>query len=292
MDINHFFKDRPIIRGRNIQFTYAMGQELENSIAYAQDSKALKAINKIPHISMVITNRQLAEEVCGAKGVVVSENPQRDFFMLHNFMVKQNHIAQLNGNYIDDSALIASTARIGSNVTIGKNVIIEDYSIIESNTVIGDDCEIGPFVVIGTKSMQRTLIDGQLYHLEYAGGVKIGKRSRVLTGAIIQKPYQAFYTLIGDDSVISTKVIVGHGSKIGNRTLISGGSGVAGNCVLGDDVWIGSGAMVSDGIRVGDRAKVLLGSIVVKDVQPQEVVSGNFAIDHKKNIRHQINIKR
>src|SRR5690554_3323723 len=260
----HFFKNHSIIRGRDIRFTYAMGQELENSIAYVQDSKALGTINKIPQVSMVITNDQFVEKVCGTKGVIVSDNPQRDFFLFHNFMIKENHISPLNENYIDDSAVIAPTARIGNNVRIGRNVTIDDFCIIESNTAIGDDCEIGSFVVIGAKSMQRTMVDGQLLHLEYAGGVKIGNRSRVLTGAIIQKPYQAFYTQIGDDSVISTKVIVGHGSRIGNRTLLSGGSGVAGNCILGNDVWIGAGAMVSDSVKVGYKAKVLLGSIVIR----------------------------
>ncbi|MCF8266747.1 MAG: hypothetical protein K9I69_01605, partial [Ignavibacteriales bacterium] len=67
---------------------------------------------------------------------------------------------------------------------------------------------------------------------------------------------------------------------------------IAGNCILGDDVWIGGGAMISDGIRIEDKAKVLLGSVVIKDVNSQEIVSGNFAIDHKKNIKHQVKLRQ
>ncbi|QAA82898.1 hypothetical protein EI546_14740 [Aequorivita sp. H23M31] len=287
----HFFCSNRIIRENKFSFTYAVGQELDNSIAFANDRKSLNALNNIPSVSVIITTEELANVVSEEKGLILSENPKKDFFLLHNYMIKENHISALNGNDIDESAVIAPTARIGNNVIIGKNVTIDDYTIIESNTVIGDDCEIGPFVVIGTTSLQRTLIDGRLFRLEFAGGVKIGDRSRVLTGAIIQKPYQAFYTTVGEDSVISTRVIVGHGSKVGNRTLMSGGAGIAGNCILGDDVWIGSGAIVADNLKIGDKAKVLLGSVVVRDVGPNEVVSGNFALDHKKNIRQHIKIR-
>jgi UDP-3-O-[3-hydroxymyristoyl] glucosamine N-acyltransferase len=287
-----FFKSNQIIRERDFFFTYAMGQDLEKSIAYANDLKSLNLINSIPTISVIITHESLVEEVSESKGAIVSDNPQKEFFLLHNFMVKENHIQPLNDSHIDETAIISPTSKIGDNVVIGKNVVINDYAIIEANTIIGDDCEIEPFVVIGAKSMQRTIIDEQLIHLEYAGGVKIGNRSRILTGAIIQKPYQAFYTTIGNDSVISTKVVIGHGSKVGNRSLLSGNSAIAGNCIIGDDVWIGGGAMVSDGIQIEHKAKVLLGSVVIQDVKSQSTVSGNFAFDHKKNIKHYLNLKQ
>jgi len=287
-----FFKSNRIIRSNEFFFTYAVGHDLEKSIAYANDSSILNLVNKIPSISIVITKQELIKQVIESKGVIVSNNPQKDFYLLHNFMVNEKHLPPLQGSSIDKTAEISSTAKIGDNVIIGKNVQIKDYVIIESNTIIGDDCEIDPFAVIGAKSMQRTIVDYQLFKLEYAGGVKIGDRTRVLTGAIIQKPYQAFYTIIGDDSVISTNVVIGHGCKIGNRTLLSGNSAIAGNCILGDDVWVGGGAIISDGIQIYSKAKILLGSVVVKDVKSEEIVSGNFAIDHKKNIKHQVKLRQ
>lgn len=287
-----FFNPKQVVRKKDFFFTYAKGHAIENSIAYACDVCALNTLNKLPNVSMVITTESLAEKVIESKGVVISDNPQKDFYRLHNYMVKETIISPLNGSRIDISAIISPTSKIGENVEIGKNVIIKDFVIIEPNTIIGDDCEIEPFVVIGAKSMQRTIIDGKLFHLEYAGGVKIGDRSRILTGAVVQKPYQAFYTTIGSDSVISTKVVIGHGSSVGSRTLLSGNSAIAGNCNLGDDVWIGGGAMISDGIKIGNNAKVILGSVVIKDVQADENVSGNFAINHKKNVLNQIKFRQ
>jgi len=292
MNAIHFFKREQIIRDKDFLCTYAVGREIESTIAYANDLPTLNSLNNISSISTIITKNELIEQVIESKGVVVSKNPQKDFYTLHNFMVKEGYVSLLNDHLIDDTAIISPTAKISKNVRIGKNVRIEDFVVIESNTVIGDDCQIDSFAVIGAKGMQRTTIDGQLFHLEYAGGVKIGPRTCILTKAIIQKPYQAFYTTIGNDSVISTNVVIGHGSMIGNNTLLSGNSAIAGNCVVGDEVWIGGGVIVSDGIVIEDKAKVLIGSVVINDVKSNEMVSGNFAFDHKKNLRHQLKLRQ
>lgn len=286
-----FFSRSQIVRERSFRNTYAVGQELPLSIAYAGDLKSVVFLNKVPSVSMIITTENFVKKIDSSKGVVVSDNPQKDFFLLHNAMIEKDYIKPLNGGFIHPTAEIAPTSIIKENVIIGKNVRIGDFCVIEPNTIIGDDCEICCYVAIGTSCMQRTLVEDNLFHLKNAGGVRIGRRTRVLTGAIIQRPFQPFYTTVGDDTVISTRVIIGHGSQVGSRTMISGGSGIAGNCRVGDDVWIGSGAVVADNLSVGNKAKILVGSVVIKNLNEGEVVSGNFALDHKQNLRNQIRLK-
>ena len=43
--------------------------------------------------------------------------------------------------------------------------------------------------------------------------------------------------------------------------------------------------MIADGVRVNSGAKVLIGSVVIRDVKHKEVVSGNFAFNHKSRLR-------
>jgi acetyltransferase-like isoleucine patch superfamily enzyme len=50
-----------------------------------------------------------------------------------------------------------------------------------------------------------------------------------------------------------------------------------GDVVIGNDVWIGSGASILSGVTIGDGAIVAAESLVVKDVQPYEIVGGNPA---------------
>ena len=44
--------------------------------------------------------------------------------------------------------------------------------------------------------------------------------------------------------------------------------------IIGNDVWIGDGALIGSGIRVGDGAIIGAGAVVVKDVEPYQIVGG------------------
>lgn len=47
--------------------------------------------------------------------------------------------------------------------------------------------------------------------------------------------------------------------------------------IIGDNVWIGTNAIVFPGVTVGDNSVVALGSVVMQNVPPNVVVSGNPA---------------
>ncbi|MBR0903880.1 hypothetical protein JQ588_14650 [Bradyrhizobium liaoningense] len=51
-----------------------------------------------------------------------------------------------------------------------------------------------------------------------------------------------------------------------------------------DDVWIGYGAILLSGITVGQGAIVAAGAVVVSDVEPYTIVSGNPAVAIKKRM--------
>jgi acetyltransferase-like isoleucine patch superfamily enzyme len=52
-----------------------------------------------------------------------------------------------------------------------------------------------------------------------------------------------------------------------------------------EGVWICSGAIICPGVTIGKHAVVAAGSVVVKDVEPYEIVGGNPA-NHIKYIGH------
>jgi acetyltransferase-like isoleucine patch superfamily enzyme len=47
--------------------------------------------------------------------------------------------------------------------------------------------------------------------------------------------------------------------------------------VIEDDVWVGYGACLLSGINIGKGAIVTAGAVVVKDVDPYQIVGGNPA---------------
>lgn len=280
------------IRDTEIQHTYYANSHLKNSVCFVLTEEFLNIANSNNNIVAIITTEKLADRVMDEKGLVISDNPKRDFFNLHNELLKQNLNDIQVFNHIDPSASISDTAKIYGNVKIGKNVVIEDFVVINNNTVIGDNTYIAQNVVIGARGMHNTMVDGKFITVKDAGGVYIGNNCEVLTGAIIQKSYFSEFTKIGNDTKISVGVKVGHGCIIGERTLVAGSVQLAGYNTIGNDVWIGPSSVLSHGLIIGNNAQIKLGSVVVKDVKEKEEVSGNFAYNHKKRIRNFVKEQR
>ena len=279
-------------RNAFIANTNYANSNIQDSICFVMNLEFLNIANKNKNITAIITKKELAKEVDINKGLVVSENPKKDFFQLHN-MLLDNDLNKIDVKHkIDPSAKIASTVKIIGKVNIGKNVIIEDFAVINTNTIIEDNTYIGEHVVIGARGMHNTMIEGTFIRVEDAGGVHIGKNCEVLSGAIIQKSYFSEFVKIGDQSKISVGVKIGHGCKIGERTLIAGSAQVAGYNIIGDDVWIGPSAVLAHGLTIEDKAQIKLGSVVVKNIKEREEVSGNFAYNHTKRIRNFIKEQR
>jgi len=280
------------VRDAEIQHTYYANSPLPNSVCFVLNLEFLTQANKNTNITAIITTKELSNEVEDTKGLVISDNPKKDFFNLHNVLLENKlNIMDLE-RYIDKSARIASTAKISDNVFIGKNAIIEDFVVIKSNTIIEENTYIASNVVIGARGMHNTMVDGKFLHVEDAGGVHIGKNCEVLAGAVIQKSYFAEFTKIGNQTKISVGVKVGHGCLIGERTLIAGSVQLAGYNTIGDDVWIGPSSVLAHGLTIGNNAQIKLGSVVVKDIKEREEVSGNFAYNHTKRIRNHVKEQR
>lgn len=262
------------------------------SICYASNKKTIDIINANDNISAVITLPELIPLLNNTKGIMASDQPEKVYYDLHNKLAEQNFFRIVPEKYVSSSAKIASSAIIADNVIIHDNVEISHNVQINNNTIIGAGTFIGPNAIIGTKGMQNLKLDGKKFNVLYAGGVKIGQRCEVLTNAIIQKPYQAFFTEIGDDTQISVKVSIGHGCKIGNNCMIAGNGTIAGNVKMGNNVWMGPSSTIGDGLHIGSNAKIMIGSIVAKNVNESEIVSGNFALDHSKQLKHYAQIKK
>jgi UDP-3-O-[3-hydroxymyristoyl] glucosamine N-acyltransferase len=273
-------------RNAYVEFTHYTNSPLANSVCFVLNLEFLKKANNNKNISAIITTKELKEFVAESKGLVVSDNPKKDFFNIHNKLLKDGLNRLKIEHFIDSSAKIADTVRIKGKVRIGKNVVIEDYTVINENTIIGDNTYIAENVVIGARGMHNTMINGNFIKVEDTGGVHIGKNCEILSGAIIQKSYFSEYTTIGDHTKISVGVKVGHGCIIGERTLIAGSAQLAGYNSIGNDVWIGPSSVLAHGLTIGNNSQIKIGSVVVKNVKDAEEVSGNFAYNHIKRIRN------
>lgn len=227
----------------------------------------------------------------GSKAIVVAGKPEELFYLLH--LDKPYKLHGLSDAFVERhvaaSAHIHPSAIVDDAVYIGENVYIGPFSVIERNTVIKDDSWVGPQCLIGGGAFFPRMMFGKKVHIPQQGGVKIGKGCRLHgQNVVTASSYYNEFTEIGDEVYLGFQTSVGHDAKLGNNINISSKALVAGRVQIGPDVWIGAGAVISNSLEIGRGASVKIGSVVIGNVGENEEVSGNFAINHRKNLLHKL----
>lgn len=288
MKLSEYFKTNFLIRDANISLTHYANSTYPDTICFALNEENIWKANNNQNISAIITYDKFSGLVDDSKGLVLSSSPKRDFFLFHNDLFEKNLMRLKFEPTIHPSVKLGNNVIIEKYVNIGRNVIIDHNVIIKDYSIILDGAYIGPNVVIGSRGLHNTYIDGDLFKVSDAGGVHIGSQCEILAGAIVQKSYFCEFTTIGNESIISNYTSVAHGVVIGKRNLIASNCVISGFCTIGNDTWIGPSSTISHGITVEDNASIKLGSVVIKNVKRNDEVSGNFALPHNKHIKNYI----
>lgn len=221
--------------------------------------------------------------------VAVAADPRRAFFVIHNATELQQ-MGHDHGPDIAADARIAPGVHIPDGVKIGAGVCIETGAIIGRDVSIEEGAYIGHGAVIGASGHFEQWNGSQRMRIAHMGSVRVGRYAQVLAGAIVQRDVYAVETSINDNAVIGPGVKISHGVNIGAGSVITGGCTIAGYTKIGSDVWVGPGSVIGNNLIIADRARVEIGSVVVKSVAEDQRVSGSFALDHRMAMRHWIKL--
>ncbi|MCB1190354.1 MAG: UDP-3-O-(3-hydroxymyristoyl)glucosamine N-acyltransferase [Leptospiraceae bacterium] len=173
---------------------------------------------------------------------------------------------------IKDSVVIGPGVIIGKEVEIRDNSVIMANTVIEHNAIIGENCIIHPNVVIGYNCIigNEVIIgsssvvgsegfgfaqdkNGKSYRIPQIGNVVIEDRVRLGANCCVDRAtYQetrikagtkfdnlchvAHNVEIGEDCLLTAGFIVAGSTKIGNRVITSGQTGILDHLVIVDDV--------------------------------------------------------
>jgi acetyltransferase-like isoleucine patch superfamily enzyme len=132
------------------------------------------------------------------------------------------------------------------NVKCGNNVSISHFTNLYG-CELEDNVFVGPFV-------------------EIQSNVKIGKNSRISSHSFICSSVE-----IGEDCFIAHGVMFTNDKFTENRD-----EWVERKTIVGNNVRIGSNATILP-VKIGDGAVIGAGSVVTKDVLPNQIVKGNPA---------------
>lgn len=262
---------------------------------FLDDDKWIERISE--DAVMVITNEEFPEKIReyfgNSKGICMVDNPREVFFDVHNFLQNSGgYLREKVKTRIGEKCHISPLASIDKeNVLIGNNVIIEEFVVIRENTVVGDNTIIRAGAKIGGHGFEFKRTCDAIMSVCHFGGVRIGKNVEIQYNSCIDRAvYPWDDTLIGDFSKIDNLVHIGHAAKIGRNVLIVAHSGIGGRTEIADNAWVGFGATVSNGLNILEKGRINIGSVVTKNVASGQVVSGNFAVDHKVFIQNLKNV--
>jgi len=186
---------------------------------------------------------------------------------------------------INPTAVIDTTANLGQGVSVGH------YSIIGANVELGDDTWIGPHVVIkgptrigrSNKIFQFSSIGDNPQDKKYKDGsesiLEIGDGNVIREYCSINRGTQlgGGRTVIGNYNWIMANVHIAHDCIVGNQTIFANYSALAGHVKIDDFVIMGGYSGVHQFCHVGRNCFTAVASVVVKDVPPFLMVSGNTA---------------
>lgn len=191
---------------------------------------------------------------------------------------------------IHPAAIVHPGARIAEGVEIGP------FSVIGEHVEIGAGTWIGPHVVItghtrigqGNRIFQFCSLGEMPQDKKYAGEptrLEIGDRNTIReycnfnTGTV----QDAGVTRLGDDNWVMASVHIGHDCQVGNKTIMANNVTLAGHVSVGDWAILGGMTAVHQFARIGAHSMCGGGTILLQDLPPYVMVSGNPAATHGTN---------
>jgi UDP-N-acetylglucosamine acyltransferase len=183
------------------------------------------------------------------------------------------------------TAIIHPDARLADDVEVGA------YSIIGEHVEIGVGTVIGPHVVIGGRTRigrQNRIFQfcslGEIpQDKKYAGEptrLEIGDHNviREFCTLNIGTAQDIGVTRLGDHNWIMAYVHLAHDCQIGNHTIFANNTNLAGHVVVDDYAILGGFTGVHQFCKVGAHVMTGVSSVLLQDLPPYVMVSGNPAV--------------
>ncbi len=173
---------------------------------------------------------------------------------------------------------IGAYAVIGPQVRIGAGTRVGPHVVIEGRTTIGRDNRIFQFASIGAAPQDKKY-GGEPTALEIGDGNTIRECVTINRGTVQHRGL----TRIGSDAWIMAYVHIAHDCIVGDHVIIANSTNLAGHVEIGDWVVLGGATQIHQFCKVGAHAMTGVGTVLLHDVPPYVMVSGNTASAHGIN---------
>ena len=253
----------------------------ENTISWALNFEF--DINEVKS-NLLIVNKN--EDIEVNQNIVISkvENPRLAFAkIMKEFYSPKKEPCIHETALIDNSAKIGRNVSIGpycvinENVTIGDNTSVESHVLIEANVSIGNNCYIKSNTTIGQDGFGVVKEqDGSLVKIVHLGTVNIGNNVELGSMNTVNKGTLK-NTVIDDGVKTDDHVHIAHNCYIGKNVVITPGVILCGSVNIEEESWLGAQCTIIEGVNVRKNSIIGIGSVVLRDTNPNCTYIGNPA---------------
>jgi UDP-N-acetylglucosamine acyltransferase len=179
---------------------------------------------------------------------------------------------------LDSTVEVGPYAVIGPNVKIGAGTKVGAHTVIEGKTTIGKGNQLFQFTSIGAAPQDKKYANEPTELI-------IGDNNTVREFVTLNRgtSQDQGVTRIGNDNWIMAYVHVAHDCVIGDHCIFANTTNLGGHVQIGDWVILGGASGVHQFCKIGAHAMSGTGSVVLHDVPPFVMVSGNTAQAHGIN---------
>jgi UDP-N-acetylglucosamine acyltransferase len=181
-------------------------------------------------------------------------------------------------------AMLATDVEVGAYTIIGEHVEIDSGTVIGSHVVIKGHTRIGKNNRIFQFSSLGEIPQDKKYSNEPTR-LEIGDDNTIREFCTfnIGTVQDAGVTRIGNNNWIMAYVHLAHDCQVGNHTIFANNAQLAGHVNIGDYAILGGYTGVHQFVRVGAHVITGVGTVVLQDIPPYMLVSGNPAQPHGIN---------
>lgn len=192
--------------------------------------------------------------------------------------------------------LIHATALVHANAKLAADVEVGAYSIIGEHVEVGEGTVIGPHVVINghtrigrhNRIFQFCSLGEIPQDKKYANEptrLEIGDHNTIREFCTFNlgTAQDVGVTRLGNHNWIMAYVHLAHDCQVGNHTIFANNAQLAGHVEVGDYAILGGFTVVHQFVRIGAHIITGMGTILLQDVPPYMLVSGNPAVPHGIN---------
>lgn len=281
-------KNKKILKDCEFDWLGLTAETYENKkvLTFLSDIKYLDEVKKNKTITGIITTQKIANNLLKSNyGLLISENPRKTFFELHNNLADTNFYGIKHRNKISSKAIIADSATLGdSNIIIEDNVIIEENVVIRPNTTIKKGSIIRANCVIGGNGFEFSRFADDVLSIKCIGNVIIEENVEIQYNTCVDRGVFGS-THLKKNIKINNHVHIAHDVRLGENTFVAASATLCGRIKGGKNSYFGPNCTVKNGLKIGDNSKISMGAVVTQNIGNNKNMTGNFAIEHKKFLK-------